>query len=44
MLSELSRREREMAINPDPQVDAFLTLAMSSDHGEHLATEYILKV
>lgn len=44
MLSELSRREEERAIKPDPEIDAFMKVTMLPDHGERLVTEYILKV
>ncbi|XP_078447765.1 pleiotropic drug resistance protein 2-like [Wolffia australiana] len=44
MLSELARREKEQSLPPDPEVDAFMRLAMSPDHDERLVTEYILKM
>ncbi|XP_078447762.1 pleiotropic drug resistance protein 2-like [Wolffia australiana] len=43
-LSELARREKEQSLPPDPEVDAFMRLTMSPDHGERLVTEYILKM
>jgi hypothetical protein len=44
MLVELSRREREAGIKPDPEIDAFMKATAMSGQKTSLVTDYILKV
>ncbi|XP_059428884.1 ABC transporter G family member 34-like [Corylus avellana] len=44
MLSELSRREREAGIKPDPEIDAFMKATAMSGQKTSLVTDYILKI
>lgn len=44
MLSELSRREKDAGINPDPEIDAFMKATALEGQKTSLATDYILKV
>ncbi|KAF3795440.1 hypothetical protein EJ110_NYTH04987 [Nymphaea thermarum] len=44
MLAELSRREREAGIKPDPEIDAFMKAAAAQGQGTSIVTDYILKV
>jgi hypothetical protein len=44
MLAELSRREREAGIKPDPEIDAFMKATAMSGQKTSLVTDYILKV
>lgn len=43
MLSELSRREKEANIKPDPDIDVYMK-AISVEGQESVITDYILKV
>ncbi|XP_050206229.1 pleiotropic drug resistance protein 2-like [Mercurialis annua] len=44
MLSELSRREIEAGIKPDPEVDAFMKATSVSGQETSLITDYVLKI
>ena len=44
MLVELSRREREAGIKPDPEIDAFMKNTAMAGQETSLVTDYILKV
>lgn len=44
MLAELSRREKEAAIKPDPEIDAFMKATSVSGQKTSLVTDYVLKV
>lgn len=44
MLVELSRREKEAGIKPDPEIDAFMKATAMSGQTTSLVTDYILKV
>nr|GEV58754.1 reverse transcriptase domain-containing protein [Tanacetum cinerariifolium] len=43
MLAELSRRERDANIKPDPDLDIFTKVASTSGQEESVVTDYILK-
>ena len=44
MLSELSRREKELGIKPDVDMDVFMKATALQGQGTSLMTDYILKV
>lgn len=44
MLVELSRREKEAGIKPDPEIDAFMKATAVAGQETSLVTDYILKV
>ncbi|RHN43675.1 hypothetical protein MtrunA17_Chr8g0390451 [Medicago truncatula] len=44
MLTELSRREKEAGIKPDPEIDAFMKVTSIEGQETSLVTYYILKV
>lgn len=44
MLSELSRREREAGIKPDPEIDALMKNTSMAGQATNLITDYVLKV
>lgn len=44
MLVELSRREKEAGIKPDPEIDAFMKATAVSGQKTSLNTDYVLKV
>ncbi|KAL4182513.1 hypothetical protein AMTRI_Chr11g150490 [Amborella trichopoda] len=44
MLSELSRREREAGIKPDPEIDAFMKATAMEGQETSLVTDYVLKI
>ncbi|XP_058730086.1 ABC transporter G family member 34-like [Vicia villosa] len=44
MLMELSRREREARIKPDPEIDAFMKTTALSGQETNLVTDYVLKM
>lgn len=44
MLAELSRREIEAGIKPDPEIDAFMKAISMSGQKTSLVTDYALKV
>ncbi|GJY80400.1 pleiotropic drug resistance protein 1-like protein [Tanacetum coccineum] len=44
MLAELSRRERDANIKPDPDLDIFMKAASTSGQEESVVTDYILKL
>ncbi|CAA7407935.1 unnamed protein product [Spirodela intermedia] len=44
MLSELSRREKEANIKPDPDVDVFMKAAAIKGQQPRVVTDYILKI
>lgn len=44
LLSELSRRERDAGIKPDPEIDAFMKAMAVEGKKNNIATDYILKV
>ncbi|KAG6487497.1 pleiotropic drug resistance protein 2-like [Zingiber officinale] len=44
MLSELSRRERDAGIKPDPEIDAFMKAAAVEGQRTNVSTDYVLKV
>ncbi|KAL5155497.1 ABC transporter G family member 39 [Glycine soja] len=43
-LVELSRREREAGIKPDPEIDAFMKAIALSGQKTNLVTDYVLKI
>lgn len=44
MLSELSRREKEANIKPDPDIDVFMKAAAMKGQETNVVTDYILKI
>ncbi|KAL6271321.1 hypothetical protein ACE6H2_028232 [Prunus campanulata] len=44
MLEELTRREREANIKPDPEIDIFMKAISTEGQKEILVTDYILKI
>ncbi|GAB2234368.1 hypothetical protein Drorol1_Dr00003617 [Drosera rotundifolia] len=44
MLAELSRREKEANIKPDPDIDLFMKATAAEGQQENVVTDYILKV
>lgn len=44
MLSELARREKELGIKPDADMDVFMKATALQGQGTSLMTDYILKV
>ncbi|KAI4348998.1 hypothetical protein L6164_009657 [Bauhinia variegata] len=44
MLAELSRREKEVGIKPDPEIDAFMKATALSGQKTSLVTDYALKI
>ncbi|CAH2059084.1 unnamed protein product [Thlaspi arvense] len=44
LLTELSRREREAGIKPDPEIDAFMKSIAISGQETSLVTDYVLKI
>ncbi|KAI7983286.1 Pleiotropic drug resistance protein 2 [Camellia lanceoleosa] len=44
MLVELSRREKEAGIKPDPEIDAFMKATAVSGQETSLITDYVLKI
>ncbi|KAM7496878.1 hypothetical protein LguiA_021292 [Lonicera macranthoides] len=44
MLAELSRREKEEGIKPDPEIDAFMKATAMSGQETSLVTDYVLKI
>ncbi|XP_058087713.1 pleiotropic drug resistance protein 2 isoform X2 [Magnolia sinica] len=44
MLSELSRREKEAGIKPDPEIDAFMKATAMEGQKTSLVTDYVLKL
>lgn len=44
LLAELSRREKESGIKPDPQIDAFMKATAVAGQESSLVTDYVLKV
>lgn len=44
MLAELSRREKEAGIKPDPEIDAFMKATALVGQQTSLITDYVLKV
>ncbi|XP_065855877.1 ABC transporter G family member 39-like [Euphorbia lathyris] len=44
MLSELTRREKEGGIKPDPEIDAFMKATAVSGQETSLVTDYVLKI
>ena len=44
MLLELSRREKEAGIKPDPEIDAFMKATAMAGQETSLITDYVLKV
>eukprot|EP01018_Ginkgo_biloba_P026508 Gb_37005 [translate_table: standard] len=44
VLSELSRREKELGIKPDPDIDVFMKAMAMSGQKANMATDYILKI
>ena len=44
MLVELSRRERQAGIKPDPEIDVFMKATAMSGQKASLVTDYVLKV
>lgn len=44
MLAELSRREREAGIKPDPEIDAFMKATAITGQETSLMADYVLKV
>lgn len=44
LMAELTRREKQAGIKPDPEIDAFMKAISVSGQKASLVTEYILKV
>lgn len=44
MLAELARREKELGIRPDVDMDVFMKATAVAGQGTSLMTDYILKV
>ncbi|KAL5579867.1 hypothetical protein UlMin_012309 [Ulmus minor] len=44
MLAELSRREKESGIKPDPEIDAFMKATAMEGQETSLITDYVLKI
>lgn len=44
LLAELSRREKEAGIKPDPEIDAFMKATSMTGLETSLVTDYVLKV
>ncbi|XP_060212522.1 pleiotropic drug resistance protein 2-like [Lycium barbarum] len=44
LLTELSRREKELGIKPDPEIDAFMKATAVAGQESSLITDYILKI
>ncbi|CAI9273163.1 unnamed protein product [Lactuca saligna] len=44
LLQELSRREKDEGIKPDPEIDAFMKATAVSGQESSLATDYVLKI
>lgn len=44
LLAELSRREKESGITPDPEIDTFMKATALAGQETSLFTDYILKV
>ncbi|KAJ9684813.1 hypothetical protein PVL29_017010 [Vitis rotundifolia] len=44
LLAELSRREKEAAIKPDPEIDAFMKATAMAGQETSLVTDYVLKM
>ena len=44
MLVELSRREKDAGIKPDPEIDAFMKATAMEGQETSLITDYVLKV
>ncbi|XP_023766490.1 pleiotropic drug resistance protein 2 isoform X1 [Lactuca sativa] len=44
LLEELSRREKNEGIKPDPEIDAFMKATAVSGQDSSLATDYVLKI
>jgi hypothetical protein len=44
MLSELARREKQLGIKPDVDMDVFMKATALQGQGTSLMTDYILKV
>ncbi|GMH30152.1 hypothetical protein Nepgr_031995 [Nepenthes gracilis] len=44
LLTELSRREKEAAIKPDPEIDAFMKATAMEGQETNLVTDYVLKI
>ncbi|XP_012066453.1 ABC transporter G family member 34 [Jatropha curcas] len=44
MLAELSRREKEAGIKPDPMLDAFMKATAMSGQKTSLVTDYVIKI
>ncbi|KAI3924912.1 hypothetical protein MKW98_031163 [Papaver atlanticum] len=44
MLAELSRREKEAGIKPDPEIDAFMKVTAVEGQESSLVTDYVLKI
>uniref|UniRef100_A0A5B7A802 Putative pleiotropic drug resistance protein 2-like n=1 Tax=Davidia involucrata TaxID=16924 RepID=A0A5B7A802_DAVIN len=44
MLAELSRREKEAGVKPDPEIDAFMKATAVAGQETSLVTDYVLKI
>ncbi|KAG5607800.1 hypothetical protein H5410_029292 [Solanum commersonii] len=44
LLTELSRREKELGIKPDPEIDAFMKAIAVAGQESSLVTDYVLKL
>ncbi|XP_030512931.1 pleiotropic drug resistance protein 2-like [Rhodamnia argentea] len=44
MLAELSRREKEAGIKPDPEIDAFMKATAVAGQEASLVTDYVIKI
>ncbi|KAJ4720628.1 Pleiotropic drug resistance ABC transporter [Melia azedarach] len=44
LLTELSRREKDAGVKPDPEIDAFMKATAMAGQGTSLVTDYVLKI
>lgn len=44
LLAELSRREKDASIKPDPEIDAFMKAIAVAGQKTSIVTDYVLKV
>ncbi|KAM3337635.1 hypothetical protein P3S68_031960 [Capsicum galapagoense] len=44
LLAELSRREKELGIKPDPEIDVLMKATAVAGHESSLVTGYVLKI
>ncbi|KAK8930910.1 ABC transporter G family member 34 [Platanthera zijinensis] len=44
LMTEISRRESDAGIRPDPEIDAFMKVIVVEKKNSSLATDYVLQV